>query len=220
MGTDTGRDPEVWGLDQYWRRRIIVLGAVLGTVGMGAWACTAGDGEQKQPVKNAAAAMGSASPSASAAISSLPAATPTVTVTAKVAPAAPKDGDACEKNDVVINMTSARETYAKNEMPQFQLTVVNTGGHACTFDVGSKSLDVRVTSGGDRVWSASMCEQGSGSSIQMLRRGIPYVSTVTWDRKRASGQCRGKRETARPGTYVASVKADKIKVTKQVFRLR
>ncbi|KAB2351100.1 hypothetical protein F8566_07405 [Actinomadura rudentiformis] len=199
---------------------MIVLGAVLGTVGLGAWACTAGEGGQKQSVKNAVAAVGSGSPSAGAAISSLPAAAPTVTVTAKVTPETSKDGDACEKNDVVVNMTSARETYAKNEMPQFQLTVVNTGDHACTFDVGSKSLDVRVTSGGDRIWSVSACEQGGGSSIQMLRRGIPYVRTVTWDRKRADGRCRGKREAARPGTYVASVKADRIKVTRQVFRLR
>ncbi|MEU5876884.1 hypothetical protein [Spirillospora sp. NPDC047279] len=225
MGTDTERDPEGLGLDQYWRRRVIALGGVLGTVGLVAWACTAGGGEQKQPLKNAAA-VGSASPSASpsAAVPSLPAATPTVTVTAKVTttPTAPKkDGDACEEGDVVVNMTMTRDTYAKGDMPQVQLTVVNTGGRACTFDVGSRSLDVRVTSGSDRVWSSAACDQGSGSSIQMLRRGIPYVGTVTWDRKRSTGKCEGRRVGALPGTYVASIKAaDKIKVKRQVFRLR
>ncbi|GAA2607076.1 hypothetical protein SMC26_18165 [Actinomadura fulvescens] len=214
MGTDTGREPEGWGLDQYWRRRIFVLGGALGAVGLLAWACTAGGDGDKQPAKSAAVA----SPSASAAVSSLPAATPTVTVTAKVTPEGSEDGDACEPEAVVINLTATRETFGKDEAPQFQVTAVNTGEHACTFDVGSKSLDVRVTSGGDRVWSMSACEQGSGSSIQMLRRGIPYVTTVTWDRK--AGDCRGRRQPVRPGTYAADVKAGKLKGKKQVFELR
>ncbi|MFG1998737.1 hypothetical protein ACGFNU_06275 [Spirillospora sp. NPDC048911] len=217
MGTDTGSDPEGLGLDQYWRRRVIALGGMVGVVGFFVWACAGGGGERKQPLKNAAVA----SPSVSGASPSIPVATPTVTVTAQATPSpAKEDGDACERDNVVIDMTSTRETFAKDEMPQFRLTVVNTGEYACTFDVGSRSLNVRVTSGAARVWSASGCDQGTGSSIQMLRRGIPYVGTVTWDRKLTSGQCRGDREPARPGTYVAAVKADKIKVRKQIFRLR
>ncbi|MBO2451511.1 hypothetical protein J4573_30775 [Actinomadura barringtoniae] len=223
MGSDTGRDPESFGLDQYWRRRVVALGGVIGTVGLVAWACTAGGGEdkkQQQPLKNAAA-VGSSSPG----VPSVPAATPTVTVTATAkvtqpATAAKKDGDACEPGAVVVNMTSSAETYTKGQMPQFQLTAVNTGGRACTFDVGAKSLDLRITSGSDRVWSRSQCDTGTGSSIQMLKRGIPFAGTVTWDRRRANGQCRGKRDTVRPGTYVAQVKADHVKVKKQVFRLR
>ncbi len=49
---------------------------------------------------------------------------------------------------------------------------------------------------------------------ETLRRGIPYVDTVTWDRERG---CKGNTQ-ARPGTYVADLKGTKVK--KQIFRLR
>ncbi|WP_433329724.1 hypothetical protein [Spirillospora sp. CA-294931] len=204
------------GIDQYWRRRAIALTGVLGAVGLLAWACASG-GEEKKPLKNAASV---ASPSASG-IPSAPTAMPTVTVTAtaKVTAAPPKkDGDACEPDAVVVNMAVSRTQYAPGEMPQFQLTAVNTGERACTFDVGPKALDIRVTSGSDRVWSSAECDGGTGSSIQMLRRGIPYVGVVTWDRKRSTERCQGKRTTVRPGTYVVTLKGTKVK--KQVFTLR
>ncbi|MFC6879750.1 MULTISPECIES: hypothetical protein [Actinomadura] len=219
MGADTGRDPG--GLDQYWRRRAIALGGVIGAVGLLAWACAGDGGEEGKPLRNAAATAGP-SPSGVPIPSAMP--TVTVTATAKVTATpkpAQKPGDACDARDVVVTMAATRETYAAGEQPQFRLTAVNTGGRACTFDVGPRSLDVRVTSGSDRVWSSAQCDRGDGSSIQMLRRGIPYAATITWDRKRGSGRCQGKRLPVRPGTYVAKVHSpDKIKVRKQIFSLR
>ncbi|WP_067481056.1 hypothetical protein [Actinomadura hibisca] len=219
MAADTESDHDGLGFDQYWRRRAVALGGLLGVVGLMAWACTAGGGDDKQPVRNASA-VGTAGSSAAAA---LPTAMPTVTVTAQVtATPAPvkKDGDACESRDVVVNAAITRDVYAKGESPQMQITVVNTGTRACTLDVGANALDVRITSGSDRVWSSARCARGNGASIQMLRRGIPYVGTVTWDRLRSGENCRGEREKARPGTYVATVKSAKFKVKKQVFALR
>ncbi|MFC9971380.1 hypothetical protein ACFVH6_10845 [Spirillospora sp. NPDC127200] len=218
MAADTEREQDGLAMDPYWRRRAVALGGLLGVVGLMAWACTAGGGDDKQPVRNAAA-VGTASPSGSA----LPSAMPTVTVTAQVT-ATPepvkKDGDACESRDVVVNAATTRDVYGKGEDPQMNITVVNTGTRACTMDVGPDALDVRITSGSDRVWSSARCARGGGSSIQLLRRGIPYVGTVTWDRLRSGDDCRGRRAKALPGTYVATVKSDDFKIKKQVFTLR
>ncbi|MDL4777710.1 hypothetical protein [Actinomadura xylanilytica] len=225
MGSDTGRDTDASGLDEYWRRRAVALIGVVGVVGLLTWAC-AGGGDDGKPPHNAAEVAG-ASPGVPPAPTAMPTvtvtattkATATATSTAATAPAA-KDGDACAPGDVVIAMAVTRATYAGGDRPTFRVTAVNTGKRTCTFDVGSRALDVRITSGPDQVWSSAQCGRGDGSSVKTLRRGVPYVDTVGWDRKRGSDGCKGDRRTARPGTYVATVKAAGAKVDDQVFHLR
>lgn len=208
----------------YWRRRAIALTAVLATVGVVVWACSSDGGGKKRPIRNAGA-VSTTTPTPARSSGGIPSAMPTITVTATtkvtVTPSVTReDGDACEPGDVVINLAASKETYTAKEWPQLGLTVVNTGERACTFDVGPKALETRITSGSDRVWSSAHCATGTGSSIQMLRRGIPYLATVGWDRKRSADGCPAKRPGAGPGTYVASVKSGDIKVKRQVFRLR
>lgn len=206
MWPNTGRDSDGSGLDQYWRRRALALAGVLGAVGVLAWACSGtGEGEE-EPVRNAGAAESAPPPSP-------PTAMPTVTVTTTTTPEPDPadDGGPCEDDDLVVSMSSADDTYTGSERPEFRVTVVSMGRGSCTFD--TDTLDVRITSGSDRIWSSAECRRGKAAT-ETLRRGIPYVDTVTWDRTRG---CKGKTE-ARPGTYVADLKGTKVK--KQIFRLR
>jgi hypothetical protein len=227
MEPDTEGSGEV---DAYWRRRAIALGGVLASVGLLAWACSGSDGKKSHPVRNAAAIT---SPSATAGgatagtpgVSGSPgAALPTVTVTARVTvvPAAPKKaGDACDPGDVVVNLVETKDIYARKEHPQFRMSVVNTGERACTLGVGPKELEVLIGSAAGRVWSSARCAEGSGSSIQLLPRGIPYVTDVEWDRTRSpAGACTGHRDKAVPGTYRVVAREGKIKSKRQVFHLR
>lgn len=209
--------------DAYWRRRAIALGGVLTLVGLVAWACAGGTEQaaERQSVRNAAALS---TPTGPALPTVLPRATATVTVTARTTvrpPVAPKRrGDACEPRDMVVGLTATKTTYTGRDLPRFLLTVVNTGRRACTFGVGPKELDIRITSGPDRLWAMAQCVRGPGSSLLLLRRGVPYIRTVVWDRRRSSSACPGGRPAARPGMYVATVRAGKVKAKKQVFRLR
>jgi hypothetical protein len=215
MVKDTGRDD----VDQYWRRRAIVLAGVVGVVGLMAWGCSGGgDGdkgkETRRPVRNAGAVVTSGPPTA----------LPTVTVTAtKRVTATPKpsrrDGDACDKGEVVVDLAPSRASYGRRESPKFRFTVTNTGDRACTFDVGSRVLDLRIMSGSAAIWSSARCGSGTPSSIQMLRRGIPYVGGLTWDRTRAVDRCQGRGERARPGAYVASMRVPGVRVGKRPFRI-
>lgn len=194
MGAHTGRNS-----DQYWRRRAAALACALGAVGLLAWACTGAAGDD-EPVRNAGAA-GSVIPP--------PTVMPTVTVTTTTTPEPVADGGPCRDDDLVVNMSASRSAYAGADRPEFRITVVNMGAGTCMFDTGS--LDVRVTSGSDRIWSSAECRRGGP---EKLRRGIPHVETITWDRKRG---CKG-GAPARPGTYVADLKG--YKVDKQIFHLR
>jgi hypothetical protein len=226
MEPDTEGSGEV---DAYWRRRAIALGGVLASVGMLAWACSGSDGKKSQPIRNAAAVT---SPSATAdrgpaATNGSPgAALPTVTVTATakvtVVPDVPKKaGDACDPADVVVNLVETKDAFARKENPQFRLSVVNTGQRACTLGVGPKELEILIGSPAGRVWSSARCAAGSGSSIQLLPRGIPYVTGIEWDRTSSpAAGCTGHLDTAPPGTYRAVAREGKIRSKRQVFRLR
>jgi hypothetical protein len=231
MDSDTDRDG---GLDAYWRRRAIALGGALVSLGLLAWACSGSDGKKSQQIRNAAAigtagatagrASGRASGRAANASPGVVLPTVTVTATAKVTvvPAVPKQaGDACDPADVVVNLAEAKDTFVGKEHPQFKLSVVNTGQLACTLGVGPKELEISVRSGSGPAWSSARCAAGSGSSIQLLQRGIPYVTGVEWDRTRSpAAGCSGHRERALPGTYRVIAREGRIRSNRQVFHLR
>jgi hypothetical protein len=217
MDSDTVRNPDGASAEAYWRRRTIALGGVVATLGLIVWACSAGDEQtaERRPAENAAAQRPD--------LTIMPTVTVTVTTeaTATVRPTESRSGNACEPRDVVVSFAATKDTYVGTDRPRFRLTAVNTGRRACTFEAGPRELEVQITSGADRLWTSAKCARGSGSATRLLlRRGVPHVATIVWDRRRASGDCTGSRPAARPGTYLAAVKADGIKVKKQVFRLR
>ncbi|MBE1531723.1 hypothetical protein [Actinomadura algeriensis] len=195
MEIDTDGDGE-----RFWRRRVLALAGVLGTVAVLAWGCVRGTAEE--PVTRTVAEAATPPPP--------PTAMPTVTVTVTTTPTPGEDGAACEDDDVVVTLGAAAKTYAKGAKPTFRVMVVNTAENACAFDTGT--LDLRITSGDDRIWSSAECRDGNAAK-ETLRRGVPYVREVVWDRRRG---CDGKG--ARPGTYVADLHDRKGK--RQVFRLR
>jgi len=101
-----------------------------------------------------------------------------------------------------------------------RFTLVNTGRFMCTTEVGPRALEVRITSGDDRIWSSADCISGEGAHKRRLKRGIPYIRSIVWDRHRSAHDCRAERIGARPGTYVAVARGKAVKSGKVVFHLR
>ncbi|MFC4057296.1 hypothetical protein ACFOWE_03275 [Planomonospora corallina] len=218
------------GVDVYWRRRLTALVAVLVMVAIVAWACSAAGGPEGTPEAQAAPA------SPSPVLSGLPVVTVTPTPSVQPsgrpsvqasspAPATPaprprRPGDPCDPGDLVLSVLGAEEVYGAGSRPRFILTLVNTGKVMCTTDVGPRALEIRITSGPDRVWSSADCLSGETKESRELERGIPYVRQIEWDRRRSGSDCRAERAEARPGTYVAVVRAPRLKSGKVVFHLR
>ncbi|MQA94438.1 MAG: hypothetical protein GEV11_07205 [Streptosporangiales bacterium] len=209
--------------ETYWRRRVIALTGIIGIIALLAWACSGASSDERG---NAAPAVatGSATPAKPKAAPPKPLPTVTVTVTAtpKTPPSAPKrPGDICDKRDLVATFMVNQDSYSSGDKPRFQLTVVNTGRRLCTWDVGRKAMEIKVTSGGDRIWSSADCTAGEDSEVRKLVRGRPYSTVITWDRTRSFTDCRDTRAEARPGTYVATLDSGGVRgAQEQVFRLR
>jgi hypothetical protein len=224
MDPDTMRGD---GGDVYWRRRMSVLVAVLVVVAVVAWACSSGgsgpdraSSAQSSPSATPSTdpllaglrtlAMGTASPS------------PTPSATSAVPAARPrKPGELCAEEDLVLSLQGGKDQiYAGDAQPSFIVTLVNTGPVMCKADVGPRAMEIRITSGADRIWSTADCVSGVATEIKELQRGIPYVRTLDWDRRRSSADCRSTPPVALPGTYVATVRLGKLRSSKGVFHLR
>ncbi|WP_147268332.1 RAD23 family protein [Spongiactinospora rosea] len=222
-------DPEI-----YWRRRMALLVAVLIIVAVVAWACSRTSDAHQPPAARAtptgpdplAALQASprpgpyATPGARKEQKPSPTPAPTLSPEAATTPAT-RPGDPCARSDLVLNLQGEQQVYPGGTRPKFVVTLVNTGDVMCKTDVGPRALEIRITSGADRIWSTSDCISGDGVEIKRLERGIPYVRPVEWDRHRSGGRCGTARPGARPGTYVAAVYADDLQSPpKAVFHLR
>jgi hypothetical protein len=233
MDPDTFRgDVGVEGPDVYWRRRVSVLTGALVVVAVVAWACTSASGGSGPSSAGRPVPVGSKDPGARMSASTSPSPTPTPTATAKAVgsarpPANPspppshtrRPGDPCERADVVISLRGESEVYSGKGTPAFVLSVVNIGRLDCTVDVGPRAVEVRITSGDDRVWSTADCVSGDGTDVRRLRRGVPHIKTINWDRRRSAPDCRATRPKAHDGTYVAMARLGPLKSAKVVFHL-
>ena len=215
--------------DIYWRRRMSVLVAVLVVVAVVAWACSSGGSGPQRPSGTQSSA--SLSPTAAdpllAGLHTMTMGTTTPSPTpspSKATPAAAalskRPGDPCSEGDLVLSMQGKQDVYASGVQPNFLISLVNTGPVMCSADVGPRSMEVRITSGEDRIWSNSECVSGEATEVQRLQRGVPFVRSLNWDRRRSSSDCRTDPPAALPGTYVAVARMGKLKSPMGVFQLR
>ena len=125
----------------------------------------------------------------------------------------------CGPEDVVVTVRSDREDYAAGVQPTFTLTLVSTSPENCTAQVGTETLELRITSGDDRIWSSVDCVGEPTAEPVELHRGVPHTVEITWDRTRSWPDCREIFSSALPGTYVAKAYSDYETAGAQVFRL-
>src|SRR5260370_311267 len=83
------------------------------------------------------------------------------------------------------------------------LTVVSSQATECSFNVGLGFLALVIKEGPVRLWSSADCVKGSGSLVSALRRGVPTVLPVTWNRRTSAPSCSGPSRMVPPGIYTA-----------------
>ena len=191
----------------YWRRRAgVLLGVFLLLFVLRA--CTGGEdaepaAERLTPVgaTPAAAPLAPVPPLTAAAP---PSTTPTTTPTSSPTPSrtpSPARPAACADGVLAVRVGADDTRYALGERPRLSLRVVNDGDEPCPRGVGPGSVELRVVSGPDRIWSSDDCGGEGQAGVVTLRPGEPETTTVAWEARRSRPGCSGGEERIRPGTY-------------------
>jgi hypothetical protein len=211
----------------YWRRRFITLVLGLSALALVAWAFSGSLGGSASPAAAAAAKnpnVGPTSPAASRAgsTSHTPAASPSpspspsrygheANTTAGLLP--------CPTGAVVLSLFSSQSSYSTSQTPEFDVDVVSTAAQACTFDIGSAHVMLRISAGALPVWSSGQCAQGESSLVTELRRGVPTVVSIGWDGQHSAPGCPVPGAAAARGSYTAQAADGPLRSNALVFRI-
>ena len=169
----------------------------------------------------AAAATGSASESASPSASPSPSASASASISASATgqqgtPIAPPY---CSRKNVVLSLTPGLTEFPVGQVPSFSISVVSTAAAECSFNLGPAYLAVVVKEGPVRIWSSADCVRGSGSLLTALRRGVPTVLQINWNRKTSSPGCSGPVSRVPAGSYSAKAVQGGLSSAQVSFRL-
>ncbi|KUL53056.1 hypothetical protein ADL22_04545 [Streptomyces sp. NRRL F-4489] len=129
----------------------------------------------------------------------------------------------CSPQTVKLDLRTAKDAYASDEKPKFELTVRNTGGAACKVDLGRKAavLTITDTAGDDRVWASDDCPSGSGPALLQVPAKGAVTRTIEWDRRASGPQCATPSTAAVPaGTYTIEAKVPGLAAARTKFELK
>ena len=228
-----GRGNRNPGADAYWQRRFFTLIGGLAVIGLLAWAVSgvASGGKSSQSGSSGPAAAGYTSsagtPSPAAPVTSAPAspspspsASPSASATkpasaqasgkasAKASPAqAASAPTACPAGDLVLTLVASQGSYGPSVSPSFQLDIVSTSSATCLVDTGAAGLKLVVSHGSTAAYNSATCASGAQRHVVSLRRGVPVVTSLSWDKHETVNGCSAPVLAATGRTYGAVAQA-------------
>lgn len=149
-----------------------------------------------------------------------PRSAPTPSATASAAGAAPNSGSGCSDGGVVFTIHSAQYRYPAGAPVTFVVDATSTINRPCRVNLGSKFMSVVVASAGTPLWDSASCPRGTGSRVVTLRRGVPAVFQVTWDRRTSISGCQGQGRLSPAGRYTAAAFEGQVRSQNMTFVLR
>jgi len=180
----------------YWRRRVLLLAAVL-LAGVTCYAIFFRGGGGDAPVSGStfgasgqhSTAGSSADRSASGSDgSSQPASSAT----------APK---ACTAGQLAIGAASSAASYPAGAKPTVAIVVTNTGPAPCVQDLSDSQIELRVYNGSARVWGSHDCLVQPGTAPATLPVGQPIRREIQWSGLSSQPACAGTRTRVAAGRY-------------------
>ena len=239
-----GRPP---GADAYWQRRFFTLLGGLAVIGLLAWAASGmasggssahgtGSGQQSAaaystptttpsspaPVPSTPSASPTAAPSASP--TATPSASPSASASGKAAQAKPKPKAAagpvaCPAADLLLTVTPRAASFGTKATPAFQVDIVSTDTTPCNLDTGAAALRLEVLHGSTVAYNSAVCVNGAKRHVISLRRGVPVITSMTWDKHETVTGCVSTVAAATNRTYSAMITAGGAESPRSAFRL-
>ena len=191
----------------YWvRRGLVLLVALLLVLGIGK---LLGGGSGSSGTATDTAAKAAAKPSSSAPV--LPvgptAVSPTASGTASSSASATATGSAvplvapsgpCTDDEVTVVPSIPQAWAGVRTTIDLQLQGTQP---ACTFQVSSSTVVVKITSGSDRIWSSQDCPKAVPTREVVVRSGVTTTVPVRWSGRRSDADCSSSPDWALPGFY-------------------
>ena len=106
-----------------------------------------------------------------------------------------------------------------HDLPAFQIDIVSTDTATCTIDTGPEALRVVVMHGSQVAWNSGACLHGASPHVISLRRGVPVVMSIAWNRHLTVTGCPPTIMAATNRTYMAVAQAAGAQSPWQSFRL-
>ncbi|MDO3697678.1 hypothetical protein Q3H92_08210 [Curtobacterium flaccumfaciens] len=181
----------------YWRRRALVLGAllvvvlvvVLIVVGRGSGATSAAPSASVSAGAGSGAdASSDGSGSGSGSGSSRSAAPkPAASASASASKPAAADGSTCTKDQIVLTPVLDKSAYGPTEDPKIAMSIKNSGTNSCHLDLGSAQQVLTISSGQEQYWSSKDCQTGGTNQDVTIKSGQTLTTpAIAWDRTRSS----------------------------------
>jgi hypothetical protein len=125
-----------------------------------------------------------------------------VPTTGKGGPKAPlaSPSGPCVADDVTVTPV-IRKAAGGQDVP-LGLALTSTVP-ACTFEVSSKSVVLKIISGSDNIWSSQQCPASIPTQDVIVRSAVPAKVVVQWDGRRSDEDCSRAAGWATPGYYHA-----------------
>jgi hypothetical protein len=192
----------------YWRRRAIVLGAVLALVVLVAWGCAAAGSSSATSGGRAGGAAtghpaGSTTSSPTASAPALLPGSPSTTAPATGTPAAPANttpAPGCTDAELTV-VPAAVGKVQSGSYPRLSVTIGSTAAHDCSRDIGADQQELRLMQGNARIWSSDDCDPTHGSYLTTFHPGTHVTYTLVWAGKTSTPGCKAPRTVVPPGSY-------------------
>jgi hypothetical protein len=209
----------------YWARRVLVFGAMMvlaGAVTLIINGTSSGLAVRSNPSPAAAAytVPAPAAPISTQTAISTPLAVepsasatsmgPALEATEREASTKKTDGRSpvhCSAEELRPTLTG-KQRLAPNKRNTFQLSLINGSDQTCMARVTRTNFELKIYSGGVRVWSTADCPSVIKPISRKLGSEHAVAWTLAWDGKRSKPNCRSAREAPRPGKYVATAKLE------------
>jgi hypothetical protein len=206
----------------YWRRRLVVLGAILAVLAGGTWltlalvAARAGDGAGTSPaasgspvrtpaleqvVPSASSIATPTPPDATAAAAAASSAAKSAAARARPSAPAPVAGGPC--TDAMISLVVRTDsTVAPGNKPTFEIVVGNISAVPCVRALDKNLREIVLQDGqGRRIWASNDCFPETSSEPRTLAPREAVALPVTWGGLTSEPTCTQPRTAPGPGSY-------------------
>jgi hypothetical protein len=202
----------------YWRRRALVIGAVLVVVLLVTYSC---GGSEEDGRQGATGNRPSASTDPNAKTQGPPG-PPAVVPSAGEATGGPPvagggnggapgggsprpgagggDGTLCGDAEMAVVVTVDPGTVRQGAHATLTLKVKNVSNRTCNRDVGAEMQEIWIMEGETKQWSSDLCEQRNGEGMKPFTAGQELPFALDWNGRITSQGCDNRPYLA-PGTY-------------------